>query len=461
MAATKTTNYSLVKPDYNEFADISVINANMDIVDAQMKLLDDRKLTEAANNIVNKSLGTINASGLTNTFVANIDGVFVDALTSGQEIELSSAIGYIGDSATVSGQFNTIVYAGEITMTVNISKVYGGLVQGQDIYILGYLDGTFYTSGKLTTSLDYVSEYDVGYGFTSYKRVGKLLKSTFSGSTYTLIILLDGDNNVHSYDKNNILAMINNEILPGYIQKLNNTNSRTAEIPLQANYIYNYSLPLTSLDFRRDANGKLYTPADGTTCEVNFISGNPATTFNASAYSNIVQNALEVMYPIIYTGSDCIGGLFYPKALTKYNMNFYMINTILLCEIKGFNLELENDEDVSHELVEYPPQTTVSSLYPVFDIRLYSVFNITISTTSTVTLNFTGFRDDTDKEITFKINLKVTADAAIVFPSNVKFAYGVVPTFTAGSSGRVYELIFTTNDGGSTIRATAGDWWPV
>jgi hypothetical protein len=35
--ATKTTNYGLTKPSYNETADIGVINSNMDIIDAKMK----------------------------------------------------------------------------------------------------------------------------------------------------------------------------------------------------------------------------------------------------------------------------------------------------------------------------------------------------------------------------------------------------------------------------------------
>ena len=40
--ATKTTNYNLTKPSYNESADISVINQNMDIIDEKMKEIDDK-----------------------------------------------------------------------------------------------------------------------------------------------------------------------------------------------------------------------------------------------------------------------------------------------------------------------------------------------------------------------------------------------------------------------------------
>lgn len=39
--ATKTTNYNLTKPAYDEDADIAVINANMDIIDAKMKEIEN------------------------------------------------------------------------------------------------------------------------------------------------------------------------------------------------------------------------------------------------------------------------------------------------------------------------------------------------------------------------------------------------------------------------------------
>lgn len=43
--ATNTTNYNLVKPELNDFADIRVINGNMDIIDAQLKRVSDIAIT--------------------------------------------------------------------------------------------------------------------------------------------------------------------------------------------------------------------------------------------------------------------------------------------------------------------------------------------------------------------------------------------------------------------------------
>lgn len=39
--ATKTTNYNLTKPDMTDYADIRVLNANMDIIDSAMKAISD------------------------------------------------------------------------------------------------------------------------------------------------------------------------------------------------------------------------------------------------------------------------------------------------------------------------------------------------------------------------------------------------------------------------------------
>lgn len=40
--ATKTTNYNLTKPDLTDWADIRVLNANMDTIDSEMKAISDR-----------------------------------------------------------------------------------------------------------------------------------------------------------------------------------------------------------------------------------------------------------------------------------------------------------------------------------------------------------------------------------------------------------------------------------
>lgn len=45
MMATKTANYNLTKPDLTDWADIRVLNANMDIIDNEMKAISNRVAT--------------------------------------------------------------------------------------------------------------------------------------------------------------------------------------------------------------------------------------------------------------------------------------------------------------------------------------------------------------------------------------------------------------------------------
>lgn len=47
--STTTTNYSLVKPDYTDIADIAVLNGNSDIIDSTMKTLADGVSTNASD----------------------------------------------------------------------------------------------------------------------------------------------------------------------------------------------------------------------------------------------------------------------------------------------------------------------------------------------------------------------------------------------------------------------------
>ena len=45
----QTTNYGLTKPDYTDIADIEVVNANMDIIDGALKVIDTK-----SNNVMSK-----------------------------------------------------------------------------------------------------------------------------------------------------------------------------------------------------------------------------------------------------------------------------------------------------------------------------------------------------------------------------------------------------------------------
>ena len=63
--ATQTTNYNLVKPSYDENADIAVVNGNMDIIDT--------KINELNNNYTNLDSATMLLDGNFGSTTYNID----------------------------------------------------------------------------------------------------------------------------------------------------------------------------------------------------------------------------------------------------------------------------------------------------------------------------------------------------------------------------------------------------
>lgn len=56
--ATKTTNYNLTKPAYDEDADIAVINKNMDIIDTKMKEIEDAGGSGSGSSVEWKQITT-------------------------------------------------------------------------------------------------------------------------------------------------------------------------------------------------------------------------------------------------------------------------------------------------------------------------------------------------------------------------------------------------------------------
>lgn len=136
--ATTTTNYGLVKPSYNETADVAVINRNMDIIDTKMKELEDSSggTSTAADitydNVVSKLTAT-NVQGA-------IDEVF-QSVSNGKSL-LASAITDKGIDTDATDTFEN--------MAQNIDRIKAILLQP---YITGNATGYFDTGilfGDLT-----------------------------------------------------------------------------------------------------------------------------------------------------------------------------------------------------------------------------------------------------------------------------------------------------------------------
>lgn len=80
--ATQTTNLGLTKPAYSDPADISVINTNMDTIDAAIKALQDSVSLDGITTITAYSYTNNDNSGIKWT-KADGSGYLLNATTSG------------------------------------------------------------------------------------------------------------------------------------------------------------------------------------------------------------------------------------------------------------------------------------------------------------------------------------------------------------------------------------------
>ena len=138
--STTTANYNLVKPDYGDVADISVINKNMDVLDDELKKLTD----EVNSNIedINNSIDGTNANVASNTEA--ITQINEDYLSKSQKGAVSG-IAELDENGKVATsqlpsyvddvlEFNTIAdfpETGEsgkiyVTLDTNLSYRWGG-----------------------------------------------------------------------------------------------------------------------------------------------------------------------------------------------------------------------------------------------------------------------------------------------------------------------------------------------
>ena len=72
--ATNTTNYNLVKPSENEYYDINVSNSNLDIIDTEIKKVNDRLdsvSTDAQSTSFDNSDNGMTATNVQDAIVEN------------------------------------------------------------------------------------------------------------------------------------------------------------------------------------------------------------------------------------------------------------------------------------------------------------------------------------------------------------------------------------------------------
>lgn len=112
--ATNTPNYNLVKPELNDFADIRVLNGNMDIIDAQLKKASNIDLSNYATKPELKNYLPLTGGNLTGDI--SIKNNAVDYVIERVEQERSFYEKYN------SGKLVQVIYLSRPTISGGINK---------------------------------------------------------------------------------------------------------------------------------------------------------------------------------------------------------------------------------------------------------------------------------------------------------------------------------------------------
>ena len=101
--ATNTTNYNLVKPSENEYYDINVSNSNLDIIDTEIKRVNDRLdsvSTDAQSTSFDNSSNGMEATNVQDAIEENKQSIEVNKASilelqtelNGQRLKLINSI---------------------------------------------------------------------------------------------------------------------------------------------------------------------------------------------------------------------------------------------------------------------------------------------------------------------------------------------------------------------------------
>ena len=121
--ATKTTNYNLTKPDMTDYADIRVLNANMDIIDSAMKTISDlaQSGTGGGGDTPSIDLSDYALKSQLNSYLPLTGGDLSGMLTiNGKEVALKTT----NKTGTTKGQeashWKTYLPDGRVMFKVNV-----------------------------------------------------------------------------------------------------------------------------------------------------------------------------------------------------------------------------------------------------------------------------------------------------------------------------------------------------
>ena len=171
--ATKTTNYNLTKPAYDEDADIAVINANMDIIDAKMKEIEEAGGSggggaSAWSDITGKPFESIGSGLSVNNGVLSATGGGSGAVVG----EVLSDFFELNDGYSLTN-FSAVIRLGNIIFAeIQISKT-TNFISGQNIV------------GKVNT------KYTLSYSIQKY---GVMALDAYNTSNENGYVIIDRHN---------------------------------------------------------------------------------------------------------------------------------------------------------------------------------------------------------------------------------------------------------------------------
>src|SRR5690554_4351714 len=93
--AKKTLNYNLIKPEYDEQADVELINANADIIDSELKERDTR-IGPLASLLTRVKTSIVNAL---NGLQGDVDAHLAETM---QDADITVTVGVGGDFSTIN-----------------------------------------------------------------------------------------------------------------------------------------------------------------------------------------------------------------------------------------------------------------------------------------------------------------------------------------------------------------------
>lgn len=119
--ATKTTNYNLTKPDLTDWADIRVLNANMDIIDSTMKTISDLAGSGGGGDIPPIDLSAYALKSQLNGYLPLTGGDLTGMITiNGKEVALKTT----NKTGTKKGEeqfhWKTYLPDGRVMFKVNV-----------------------------------------------------------------------------------------------------------------------------------------------------------------------------------------------------------------------------------------------------------------------------------------------------------------------------------------------------